>query len=528
MVETSESYLFRLLRRNVVEVLTLAYLAMLAYITLLPFDFSREAALNEPAKACFGLTVVAPNWPDLAGNVALYVPLGMLFSASLVKRRLSRCVAIVLAVLLAGAMSYSTEYSQRFSPSRVCSLVDFFANVAGAICGGVVAPVGLWLADRVAFTTHRDLKECPTAVLARVAAVALILTAWIPFDVAVKADRLANAIENPILVPFDEYRQAFAQVEDAAARGAESEYYAACRDWWALRLDYAGQVCGYALLAILTMTYLRRDCRMSVIGAAVCCVAACALLAIAAGTLRILLLSRGFDATYMVVGLGGTCAGVLTYGPTVRAWDSMKRAKGRPRRRLMLATVTLLIAFIVLHETAPFMPVSTIDSIGDQMASADRVPMISYFHARLPLATDDCLRKCVRFAILGLAITLFRAASAEPRSARPWRTGLVVAAWIVLLEGVQLLLPSRVPSVTDVLIALFATAAGVQAYRLAMAYYRDVTRPRQRREVTRIRYDVELGPPEGGPPERVPERVPESVPERVPERPARERVRQDA
>ncbi len=503
----SDSFLFRLLKGNVVEALTLTYLLVLAYFTLLPFDFREAAIDHEAAVVQWGLTVAAPHWPDLICNVALYVPLGALFGATLVKRGLGRPVSIVVAVILAGALSYGTEYSQRFSPSRVCSLADFVGNVLGAIGGGLIAPAGLWFAGRVARTTQRDLRECPSAVLARAAAVALVVAAVIPFDIAVDAGRLRSAVQHPQLIPFLEHEQATGMIEAAAARGDAYEYHAAFRDWWMLRLDYAEQLCGYALLAFLVLYYLRRSCRMSVLEAAPSCIAACGLLALFAAVTQLFVLSRGFHATYIVVGLLGACTGVVLYWPIVRHWESPRRSDdprhGRARKRLMLAIVTVAAALIVLQETAPFIPVATVDSIVQQLAAADRMPMVSYFHARLPTATYDLLHKTMRFVVLGIAISVLRAAPPGPRPARPWRAGFAVAAAVAALEFLQLLLPSRVPAVTDVVIGLLGTAAGVQTYRLAAAYYHDVVSV-PHRKVTTIRYDIELGPTEEGPEERVP------------------------
>jgi hypothetical protein len=67
-----------------------------------------------------------------------------------------------------------------------------------------------------------------------------------------------------------------------------------------------------------------------------------------------------------------------------------------------------------------------------------------------------------------------------------------------------LFLPSRIPAVTDVLLGLSGTAFGVQAYRMVIAYHYMVSAYRRREPVARVRFDVEFGPPEAGPPEAVP------------------------
>jgi VanZ family protein len=176
----------------------------------------------------------------------------------------------------------------------------------------------------------------------------------------------------------------------------------------------------------------------------------------------------------------------------------------RSRKRLAVAAVTVIAAFIALRETAPFLPVLTATSVADQLAQADRVPMLTYLQARLPVATEDLLRKFAQFALLGMAVTLWRTTPPDTRPARPWTTGLVVAAGVAFLEALQLFLPSRIPAVTDVLLGLLGTAFGVQAYRMVIAYHSVVSDRRRRKPVAPVRFDVEFGPPEAGPPEAIP------------------------
>ncbi|UCG16544.1 MAG: VanZ family protein [Phycisphaerales bacterium] len=509
MVATgTDSPLFRFLQRHVVETLTLLYFLILLYVTLLPFDFSADSTQLEPAGRSWGLIIVRPIVPDVASNFGLYLPFGVLVCATLGKHGAGKPASMALAVLLAAVLSYGAEYSQRFSPSRICSVADFLANITGAACGSLGAHGVVWLAGRASRANRRDVIERPSAAVARITAFALLVAALVPFDLTFIPDRFAGAVSNLRLVPFERLDNLALAIEAAAGRGDAAAYYARYRDWWMLRLDYGAQAAGYAVLAVLTAYYLRRHCKTPVQRTVTWTIAACSILAVVGGVTQVFVLSRGFDVTYILVGIVGAMLGVVVCWPLWRAWAGQPAANPGPRlrsrKRLAVAAVTVIAAFIVLRETAPFLPVLTANSVADQLAQADRVPMLTYLQARLPVATEDLLSKFAHFALLGIAVALWRTTPPDARPARPWATGLVVAAGVALLESFQLLLPSRIPAVTDVLLGLSGTAFGVQAYRMVIAYHHMVSVHRRLERIAAVRFDVEFGPPEAGPPEAVP------------------------
>jgi VanZ family protein len=500
----SDSPFLRFLRAHAVEVGAALYFFVILYVTLLPFDFDATRPQTAPAGTWWGLVVARPATPDVASNIALYVPLGVLLTAMLVKWRLGHGPAIALAILLAAMLSFGSEYLQRFSPSRVCSLADFVANVIGAAGGGLASAGVVWLAEVTVRANRRDLRDCPCAVLAKLTALALVVAATVPFDFTFSPDRFLAAVKHLEIVPFQRLRAMDATIS-ATANGSDSAaFFARSRDGWMLRMDYAAQTGGYAFLAVLTAYYLRRYCRTSVPRTVTWTFAACSILAMLAGSARLFVLSRGFDITYVVMGPIGALFGLILYGPLVRWWAPHEAVAPRSRKPLPAAAILCIAALIVLRETAPFLPVTTADSIAQQIARVDVLPMETYLQARLPMAAEDMLAKLIRFALLGVAISVWRATPSDPRRARPWATGFVVASATAVLELLQVLLPSRIPAVTDVLLAMFGTAAGVQMYRVAMAYHNDVIRRRTTKPAEPVRYDVELGPPEEGPTETVP------------------------
>jgi VanZ family protein len=90
------------------------------------------------------LRFLTAPWPryittyDIALNVSAYLPLGaMLFFA--LRPPLAAAVALVIAVLLAAALSLLLESVQMFLPSRIASNVDLISNSAGAALGALFA-----------------------------------------------------------------------------------------------------------------------------------------------------------------------------------------------------------------------------------------------------------------------------------------------------------------------------------------------------------------------------------------------------
>lgn len=91
-----------------------------------------------PQAALGGLTRAAPavGYPvaEVAGNVLLYLPLGVLLT---VAGALPRAVP-----LAAATVSVCCELVQRSMPGRVPSVLDVGANVCGAVLGAIGAAAG--------------------------------------------------------------------------------------------------------------------------------------------------------------------------------------------------------------------------------------------------------------------------------------------------------------------------------------------------------------------------------------------------
>ncbi|MCU1534447.1 MAG: VanZ family protein [Glaciihabitans sp.] len=122
------------LRHPILTIATIAYLGVVAWLTLgpQPFDDSSDGliwkALDLIARVPF-LHWVTYAGVEFTGNVLMFLPVGMFFLLLLGRRRWW------LAVLIGVAMTITIESVQIVIPGRVSDLRDVVANSVGALIG---------------------------------------------------------------------------------------------------------------------------------------------------------------------------------------------------------------------------------------------------------------------------------------------------------------------------------------------------------------------------------------------------------
>jgi VanZ family protein len=116
-----------------------AMAALVLYASLYPFEGWRWP----PGLGAAELLTLP--WPvyrlpfDIGANFAGYLPLGLLLAAALRRSVAQLWGPLVMAVLLASALSYGVEVAQHFLPGRHPSLLDWALNTAGATVGAGLA-----------------------------------------------------------------------------------------------------------------------------------------------------------------------------------------------------------------------------------------------------------------------------------------------------------------------------------------------------------------------------------------------------
>lgn len=144
--------------------LALAWLGLVVYGSLHPFSGWRDTGVSP-------IAFLEGDWPrywtgfDLAANVAVYLPLGFFFTLALSSLPW-RYFGLILAVILAGATSFSLEAAQTWLPSRVPSNLDLACNTLGGLLGGLWAQyVGPRVLTRWARLEQRLIAPVPHAEL---------------------------------------------------------------------------------------------------------------------------------------------------------------------------------------------------------------------------------------------------------------------------------------------------------------------------------------------------------------------------
>ena len=156
-------------------VFAVAWAALVVYGSLIPFHFDgpsfvRQAGGLRPALVAW---ITSPHWhvgssrlsslgveawvSDLALNLALYVPLGLLVRLALHKPGRRAHVEVGLASMIVIGLSWMLECTQSLSPTRYASINDFLANVIPGLLAVIVAPHVTHLLRQIVFRLYTAL-----------------------------------------------------------------------------------------------------------------------------------------------------------------------------------------------------------------------------------------------------------------------------------------------------------------------------------------------------------------------------------
>jgi len=509
--ETSGMGFLRFLRRRAVEIATVLYLLTIIYNSLVPLDFSTEASESAASPGyVLGLPVTRAPVSDAASNVGFYVPLGVLLCATLVRAGCGRWFAIVPTLLFGAGLSYLMEYAQLWSVVRISTVYDCVYNVAGLTTGAVVSRPTVLIAGHFAHKLREELKTRPTPVLTAFFGFGLVMAALLPMDITFSMNRLEAAVKNAHVIPFEKIQN----LDQISRWEGETDAFMAghirLRNWWMLALDYATWSVLYAVLALTACYYLRTYCRLGVIQATLHALGMCAIYSVASSALQLFVMSRGLDTTVVIFQMGGALLGTLLQFMVlnrVSGWGTMLSPLGSEQAKpLLVLGLTVVIVGVMLREIAPLRFETSQGSVAAQIERIDWLPMGAYQTAKFHHAVDDLVRKVLRFAVLGaLLATAGSLKGTLTGKTSTWRIGACVALAVAVLEVLQILLPPRVPGVTDVLLAWFGATAGAHLGCLGRIWWQE-TQPVSAEAGVRIDYRVELGEPddEAAPRERVP------------------------
>jgi len=177
--------------------------AFVAYISLVPFNFTRPPDATLAEAFLRSLETNLGSRSNFAGNVLLFGPLGFFGGGAVLaaaQRRAHDVLAAVAFVLLSIALSFAIEFLQVLVPGRTPSLADVTAQTAGVIAG-----LSAWLffsrdivgwAERHGSDRRRDALRLGLMAFAVGRAIAMLL----PLDVTLDLGLLAEKYRNGLIV----------------------------------------------------------------------------------------------------------------------------------------------------------------------------------------------------------------------------------------------------------------------------------------------------------------------------------------
>jgi VanZ family protein len=181
--------------------MALLYAIAIAYASLQPFG-EWMAPLPDTPFWPFAAWPLRATRFDVVANILAYIPLGLF--VALIPRRLTTTGVTSVAVIAGAALSFAMESAQWFLPPRYANLVDFFANSAGALVGGLLGALFSRSPLRGALREARRRLILPGAIgdvgmaLLAMWLVAQLNPAIPPFATTFESDPLDNAASVPM------------------------------------------------------------------------------------------------------------------------------------------------------------------------------------------------------------------------------------------------------------------------------------------------------------------------------------------
>lgn len=482
------------MRKYWLEILALGWTLLIVYGSLIPFDFSWDAEQPDTS-TYFGVPLVGVNFPDVASNIAMYAPLGLLLSAFFVRRGLPVVAAILATLVLAGVMGYSMELVQKFIVSRVASVADVLCNIIGAGVGVALYAPEFTLARRCVGALKGELADSPSAVAPIAWGFSVTVMSLSPFDLTFDVSHLVRSFRMSYFMPFAKHAELVSEMA-AATSTTDTRLSFAAVNLWNLRFDYVADVLLFAILGMLVAQHLRAVGHQRVTALLRSCAVTIAAAVFLTGV-GLFVMSVGLDSTRFMTRISGGVLGAVFHFRALRpgsiassAWRSMWRGRVR-------LGVCVWVVYIIARELLPF----EIDTshAGAKVARIEWMPMHAYSLALLPLAATDAIFKSWTFITLGVGIALMHLIQGEVIHAkRRVVVGFATGAMLGALEFAQCWLPGRVPAVTDCILAAVMVTGGMVLGEVLYKFHLTLELEAIRQRADRAILNVQVPAPSGG------------------------------
>ena len=402
--------------------LLLAYCLFILYGSFIPFHFNFDPNFVRWRWSLF-LTdslherIAHASLSDVVSNILLFIPFGILrmwLGSARVQGKRPLLPTLVTAAygLIFGVV---IESGQTLSPGRISSLLDALCNGLGAFIGAIWGLV-LVRSFRGFFkaTLVHVLRNQPTLLLLCYLLLGVLANSYFPFDVTLDVSAVWQNIKRSQLVPF---QKGFHQY------------------WFELLIEKGAIFAG---IGYLVLTNLQRLWRRTGAGLAwlLCCALVCAI-----ETGKVFFAGRAFYAENVMIAALGALLGIILL-PNLVALSWVKR---RPEA----VWFALVVGFLIYLELSPFDWI-VITELPERFSRIEWLPFKAYYSAE-PLGALFDLQKKI-YASIPLGFVVMSLPSIKVTSSPRRKAALLCIVIAAAIELAQVLLSSRIPSTTDVII----------------------------------------------------------------------------
>ncbi len=462
----------RFLVRHYVELFTALVVLFVLQSGLVPFDFfggQGETGSTE----FFGTSVSRLTSPDIVSNIFLYVPVGMFLHWTLSRYSRSRMLMLPVTVILAAALSGGIEWIQAYSPVRVSSLIDLISNIVGATLGALLSWIARWMIPGMVNSALLEFHKRPQAAFCKTYCLVLIIFAVMPFSFSFDLGRLKQAIKSANTIPFatseayDAWGRPIVETEDslgdAYAKWRSMKHWSR---WWA-------ECMSFAVLAWILQAFLRDDYKF---GRKTSMALAWWLgggLAVTLSVLQIPIMSRTCDVTDILFRLLGFLLGIISRSVVLRDLKRLEPDLHVLRWPRLAGIGCIATAVYIIY--AGVIPLTFAEEAGGPMASLTSqgfLPFFSYFVTRFDLMMADVMEKFASYAVFAALLALCWTRKGASASRPPLLAITAVGVGLsTLIEIVQMFIPVRVTSLTDLVLASAGCVTGVVAQEWIVGTY---------------------------------------------------------
>jgi glycopeptide antibiotics resistance protein len=414
---------------------------LIAYVSFVPFNFQRPPVDTLLTDHLFANTLRSPEitTANFLANIVLFLPLGFFGAGSFVDERsrfMSWVTALFVVIAFALGWSLAVETTQVLLPGRISSLADVVAQIAGTLLG-----IGAWalLAREIRTFTSTFAQGSRRALESAlgVYAVVLLFLMLQPFDITVEVVEIGRKVRdggvvlNPARSPALEWPNVPSLFSDFVM---------------AIPIGVLAAIAGHG-------RGRRRSTGLALgFGAAYFVVGELA---------QVLVRSRTADIVDVAVNCLGMTAGVLLASTVARATESSSGAGVRDR--VLELGLLLSMGIYAVTNLSPFDFVLSGDFVQDRIGRLWAVPFAGYQWNQEFKALSDFMTKLAMALPLGALFQMrFRPHASDYRRTLTWGWLLLTGSFLAVVEFGQVLLPSRYPESTDVLIGILAVWLGIR------------------------------------------------------------------